>query len=720
MHALLPPSDSPGASAPQTLIAARRAILAAVVLALVGSGFGFTAGQAAGAVTGAEVWLTASCIVFCVGVLFLLLLRPFDTIPWVAPLATSYFLGYLTLGALMSLGRDQLMQNFMVYLLWFFPLIAFNRFANVTAYSGALSLLIFCAAIGLALLRALVFPGSPAEPQLLIVYCLAISAMTLVLGLFARYREAFIQAQAKADGLEATHRAVEASERHFRRLFSNAASGIGWLSMEGRCMEVNETFRRMLGLAPERLPGQDFTALIHPDSRDQWREVLSEMQSGGRSDYSGELCMQHVDSRMLHVRVSFAVLARDGMNREAITFVCQDVTEAQQMAARLHQTQRLESIGQLTGGIAHDFNNLLTVILGNADVLRRALDGQPQLAEMAAMTARAAERGATLTAQLLAFARRQMLSPRNTDVVALLEELQPLLRRSLGEHMELQIVADPGLWPALLDPSQLESAVLNLCINARDAMPDGGRVLIEMRNVVLEAAYGGQGDEIVPGAYVQISITDSGCGMSPEQLARAFEPFFTTKEGGKGSGLGLSMVYGFVRQSSGHIRIYSELGAGTIVKLFLPRAEDVADDHTDNGRASEDHAPARSTSGATVLVVEDDELVRRYVSRQLQGLGYRVRVAESAGAALDMLSSGDEVNLLFSDVVMPGGMNGIELCRQAQSLRPSLPVLLTSGYTEYALAREQQIPEGVRVLSKPYRLKELSSRVAELVETSTS
>ncbi len=700
-------------SAPQTLIAARRAVIAAVTLALFGSLYGFTVGRAMGAITGAEVWLTGSCVLFCAIVLIVLLRRPFDVIRWIAPVASIYFLAYLTIGAVMSIGREALAQNFMIYLLWFFPLIAFNRFANVTRYSGTLSLIIFSVALVLALSRAVMSPVPELEVPLMIVYCLTVSALTLVLGLFARYREAYIQTQARAKGLEATNRAVAASERRFRGLFSNAASGIGWLSMDGQCVEVNETFGRMVGQPVAELNGRPFSDIVHADSRATWQAVHEALRSGERREFDGDLSMCDASGRTLQVRMSFAVLARDGVNPEAIAFVCQDVTEAQQLAARLQQAQRLESIGQLTGGIAHDFNNLLTVILGNADTLRRALAGQNELAELARMTGSAAERGAKLTSQLLAFARRQALSPRSTDVAALLTELQPLLRRSLGEAVALELAVGPDLWPTRLDPVQLESAVLNLCINARDAMPDGGRLLIEMRNIVLDAAYGGHGDEIVPGAYVQIAITDNGCGMSQEQLERAFEPFYTTKDVGRGSGLGLSMVYGFVRQSSGHVRIYSELGEGTTVKLFLPRSEDVLETEPDTDTVSVEQLKA----GATVLVVEDDDLVRDYVTSQLESLGYQARVTTNGREALQVLSADDDVDLLFSDVVMPGDINGIELCRRAQALRPSLPILLTSGYTEFALTREQQIPEGVGILSKPYRLKELSARLAALLDT---
>ncbi|MBX3492116.1 MAG: PAS domain S-box protein [Parvibaculum sp.] len=402
-------------------------------------------------------------------------------------------------------------------------------------------------------------------------------------------------------------------------------------------------------------------------------------------------------------------------SREGLAVYFQDVSEKRQMEARLRQTQRLESVGQLTGGVAHDFNNLLTVILGNSDMLAESLSDNERLRSLAVMTRAAAERGADLTGRLLAFSRQQALEPKSVDVLRLLSGVDGLLRRSLGEHIEIETVSTGGLWPALVDPAQLESAVLNLAINARDAMPDGGRLTIELANVHLDQSYAGRNNEVTAGQYVMVAVSDSGTGMTPEIVARAFEPFFTTKETGKGSGLGLSMVYGFIKQSGGHVQIYSELGQGTTIKLYLPRAN--ADDETALPRARTVDIPGGAES---ILLVEDDQHVREYVLEQLQLLGYRVIVANDGPQALDALRQITDIDLLFTDVVMPGGMNGRQLADAAKALRPGLKVLFTSGYTENAIVHHGRLDRGVHLLSKPYRRQELAMKIRKVLDGKAS
>jgi signal transduction histidine kinase len=389
-----------------------------------------------------------------------------------------------------------------------------------------------------------------------------------------------------------------------------------------------------------------------------------------------------------------------------------EAQEAQQAAIedlndRLRVSQRLEAVGQLTGGIAHDFNNLLTVILGNAEMLNERLAGQPRLAPLAGMVVEAAERGAELTQRLLAFARKQALEPRAVDVNAQVAALDALLRRTLGEHIE--IAFDSGAEPcnALVDPSQLDSAVLNLCLNARDAMPDGGRLTIETANVQLGPDYAALWPDVQVGDYVLLAVSDTGSGIAPEHLSRVFEPFFTTKEQGKGTGLGLAMIYGLIKQSGGHITVYSELGQGTTVKLYLPcTREPVSIDTRKAG-------PAQAQGGIeTILLVEDDALVRRYAQDQLRALGYEVIETENGVQALAVLRSGRAVDLLFTDVVMPG-MSGPDLAHAALALRPGLKVLYTSGYTENAIVHNGRLDAGVHLLSKPYRRDDLARRVRE-------
>lgn len=373
----------------------------------------------------------------------------------------------------------------------------------------------------------------------------------------------------------------------------------------------------------------------------------------------------------------------------------------------LRQAERLRAIGELTGGIAHDFNNLLQVILGTTDQLAEALAADQRLGKLAELARSAAGRGAELTGRLLAFARQQALDPRPVDAAALLEGMTGLVRRAVGAQVKLDLSSEPALWPAMADAAQLENAVLNLCLNARDAMSAGGLLSIELSNVTLDVDYVRQHSEIEPGDYVMITVSDTGCGMPPEVLARAFDPFFTTKDGG-GSGLGLSMVYGFAKQSRGHVRIYSEPGHGTTVRLYLPRAPAEP--------VPERPAPSRTDiplGREHVLLVEDDELVRSHVLAMMETLGYSVTPAGSGSEALALLQENRPFDLLFTDIVMPGPLNGQQLAERARALRPDLPVLFTSGYTESTISSRGWLRPGVLLLNKPYRRLELAMKLRE-------
>jgi PAS domain S-box-containing protein len=393
---------------------------------------------------------------------------------------------------------------------------------------------------------------------------------------------------------------------------------------------------------------------------------------------------------------------------EGIAVYFRDVSEKIELEARLAQVQKLEAIGRLTGGVAHDFNNLLTVIIGNAELLAEELGADHPAAPIVDLVCTAADRGAELTSRLLASARRQALEPRVVAPAAVIDGMGALLRRTLGETVEVDLFHEPGLWPVFVDTTQLETALINLCVNARDAMPQGGKLTIETANVVLDESYAVGHAEVEPGSYVQISVSDTGIGMSPEQLARAFEPFFTTKPKGKGTGLGLSMVYGFVRQSGGHVNLYSEEGVGTVVHLYLPRADSEAVEPVVATAA----AP-QSGAGERILLVEDDALVREHALRLLRDLGYRVTEAASGIEALTLLRDGLQVDLLFTDVIMPGGLTGPQLAAAARALLPALPVLYTSGYTENAIVHHGRVDPGVLLLHKPYRRATLAEKIRQ-------
>jgi PAS domain S-box-containing protein len=430
-----------------------------------------------------------------------------------------------------------------------------------------------------------------------------------------------------------------------------------------------------------------------------------------KSPVQRELVMDGPKGRQTLVSVKFPLFDAAGAVSGVGTIVT-DISDQKHAEAQLTQAQRMEAIGQLTGGIAHDFNNMLTAILLNAEVLATQVKDE-RLRQLAEAMRLAAEHGADLTARLLAFGRRQTLVPQPTDVNALLADMEPLMHRTLGEHIEIKLLRGEDPWFATVDRSQLESAILNLAVNARDAMPGGGRLTIETANAELDQGYADINPDVRPGQYVMVAVSDTGAGMPPEIIARAFEPFFTTKEVGKGTGLGLSMVYGFVKQSEGHVRIYSELGVGTVVRLYLPRSKEVVTAAPAPALA----AAALPTGTETILLVEDDNLVRGYAAAQLAALGYTVVTAENGRQAIEAFERGCAPDLLFTDMIMPGGMNGRELAEQLRRRQPGLKVLYTSGYAHGAMTGQADGAAPVtHLLGKPYRRRDLAIKVREVLD----
>ena len=387
----------------------------------------------------------------------------------------------------------------------------------------------------------------------------------------------------------------------------------------------------------------------------------------------------------------------------------------------LRQAQKMEAVGQLTGGVAHDFNNLLTIVQGGLEMIGRQIASMEESAATARisrgkdMALEAVRRAARLTTRLLAFARQQPLEPRTLDANKLVSGVCDLLQRTLGETISLETVLAGGLWTTNADPNQLENAVLNLAVNARDAMPNGGKVTIETANSHLDDAYVGRlAEPVKAGQYVLISVSDTGGGMDPATMDRAFEPFFTTKGIGKGTGLGLSQVYGFVRQSAGHVAIYSEIGEGTTVKIYLPRHHGQEDAVEGFDRA----ASGRGSVGAeTILVVEDEDALRLYTVEMLGELGYSVLAASNGAAALEMIGRRDDIDLLFTDIVMPGGMNGRQLANQALLLRPDLKVLFTTGYTANAIVHHGRVDPDVELITKPFGYEALAAKIRALLDS---
>lgn len=455
-------------------------------------------------------------------------------------------------------------------------------------------------------------------------------------------------------------------------------------------------------------PRAAWTERIHPDERDATLSSVQAAIAGSGSFWQARYRFLRQDGEYSHVS-DRAVILRD-TDGDAVRMIggVSDVTEQIRMEEQLNQSQRMDSIGQLTGGIAHDFNNLLTVILGNAELLQEMTRNNHSLRDLASVISTAAQRGAELTQRLLAFARRQALEPTAVDTHAMVEDLLSVLQRLLGAEIAMDVSCAAATPPALADRSQLENALLNLCLNARDAMPDGGRLSVQIRDAVLDAQHHERQPDVKPGRYVMLTVSDTGSGILPDHLPRVFEPFFTTKPMGKGTGLGLAMVYGFVKQSHGHIEIHSEPGTGTSISLFLPMAEQPVE--------SADENPARcgaSPGRGTVLLVEDDTLVLKYAAGQLEMMGYEVITAGNGPEALMLVEGGLQFDLLFTDVIMPGGMTGVELAGKVRAQRPGTPVLFTSGYTENAMLQQGRIPAGTHLLSKPYRRADLAQRLEQ-------
>ncbi|HEV2564052.1 MAG TPA: ATP-binding protein [Microvirga sp.] len=395
--------------------------------------------------------------------------------------------------------------------------------------------------------------------------------------------------------------------------------------------------------------------------------------------------------------------------------VAQEVAERLKAEEALRQAQKMEAVGQLTGGIAHDFNNLLTIIVGNIELLQRRLpEGNERLLRAADHAMEATRRAATLTQRLLAFSRRQPLEPKPIDANKLVAGMSELLRRTLGETIVLETVLAGGLWRTQADPNQLENAIVNLAVNARDAMPGGGKLTIETANARLDEAYvEALAEPVPPGQYVLVAVSDTGTGMDKATMERVFEPFFTTKGVGRGTGLGLSQVYGFVRQSNGHIRIYSELGEGTTIKIYLPRLIGSDDEPAE--------MPAKAPvmvkgSGETILVVEDEPALRAYAVEALRDLGYRVLEAADGRGALSIVERHPEIELLFTDVVLAGGMNGRVLADEVTQRKPGLPVLYTTGYTQNAIVHHGRLDPGMNLISKPFSYADLAAKVRRMLD----
>jgi len=501
----------------------------------------------------------------------------------------------------------------------------------------------------------------------------------------------------------------------FEAQVESALDGILVVDSQGKEILKNRRLVELLKI-PERLPDSPDDAqrkfvAASVKGPDQFLEKIDYLNSHPEEISRDEI--ELLDGTILE-RYSYPVRDKEGVHFGRIS-TYRDLTERRQLEEQFRQAQKMETVGQLTGGIAHDFNNLLTVILGCSEFIGDEVKENPRLSKMAGMILDAARRGAELTHHMLAFARRQALQPRPVNINQLLVAIQSLLHRTLRADIDLEIVQSKAECEAIVDSAQLESALLNLVLNARDAMPNGGKLTIEADNTVLDSDYAAQNPGVTPGQYILIAVSDTGCGIAPEILDRVFDPFFTTKEVGKGTGLGLSMVYGFAKQSQGHIKIYSELGKGTSVKLFLPKTNQMGE--TAN-RYPTSIVDLRGSE--VILLVEDDSALREFAKSQLVSLGYRVLEATNGREALQIIGEHAGIDLLLTDIVMPGGMNGRELGMEACKLNPKLKVLYCSGYAENAVLHEGLLDRNVQFLSKPYTRGELARRIRSILTECSS
>ena len=498
------------------------------------------------------------------------------------------------------------------------------------------------------------------------------------------------------------------------RLWTLARDPFLVADMTGTWLSASPAWTDILGWNEDELIGRTSEWMEHPEDVARVRKELETLQQGVPT-----------------LRFENRFRAKDGGYRNfswtavpdngLIYCVARDVTEQRahsralaEAEAALRQAQKMETLGQLTGGIAHDFNNLLQVVTGNLELLQRGLKNDDRLRRAADNAMAGAERAAMLTQRLLAFSRRQPLTPERADPNRLVSGMSDLLGRTLGETIEVETIQTARVWPVEIDVNQMENALLNLAVNARDAMPGGGKLTIEVANTHIDDHYAAQEEEVTPGQYVLISMSDTGHGMDPDTLRHAIEPFFTTKEVGRGTGLGLSMVYGFIKQSGGHIRVYSEVGQGTSVKIYLPRHHGPV---PANDRAEGSPRLPHGGGHETVLVCEDDDKVRAYAVEVLNELGYRVIEASNGAAALDALDRATPpVDLLFTDVVLPGGMTGADVAREAALRRPDLKILFATGYARNAIFHHGRLDPGVELLTKPFTYADLAGKVREMLD----
>ena len=514
---------------------------------------------------------------------------------------------------------------------------------------------------------------------------------------------------------KAAEEELRTSEQRFRMLVESVTDyAIYMLDADGRVSSWNAGAERFKGYRAEEIMGEHFSRFYTDEERNAGIPRIALETAAREGRFEAEGWRVRKDGTRFWASVIIDPIRKDDGVLIGFAKVTRDLSEKRAIEEQLRQSQKMEAVGQLTGGLAHDFNNLLTGISGSLEMMKmRLAQGRTADFDRYFLAAQGAiKRAAALTHRLLAFARRQTLDPKPTNANQLIGGLEELIRRTVGLNVEVEVVGASGLWPTLIDPNQLENAVLNLCINARDAMPDGGKLTIETANKWIDERAARRHD-LPAGQYVSVCVTDTGVGMTPEVIEKAFDPFFTTKPIGEGTGLGLSMIYGFARQSGGQVRIYSEVGQGTTMCLYLPR-------HTDDFDVDEDtDIPTKISAlgeGEVVLVIDDEPTIRMLVAELLGESGYAVIEAPDGPTGLQVLESNARIDLLITDVGLPGGMNGRQVADAARVTRPNLKVLFITGYAENAVMGKGRLEKGMYVMTKPFQVDILADRIREIIQ----
>jgi two-component system cell cycle sensor histidine kinase/response regulator CckA len=536
--------------------------------------------------------------------------------------------------------------------------------------------------------------------------------------LVRKLEQKMLELEEESKALRDAEHALRISERKYRRLHESMTDGFVYVDMQGHILETNESYRKMLGY-----PEEELTRLTYRDlTPEKWHAfeegiVQEQVLLKGYSDvYEKEY--RKKDGTIFPVELRTFLLCNDAGESEGMWAIVRDISERKKaeqtqktLEAQLHQAQKLETVGRLAGGVAHDFNNMLAIIFIAVEMIRNALDEASPILTFVRDIDYAAKRARDITRQLLAFSRKQMISPRPCDMNELIADMEKSLARLIGEDIELRFVPQQDLGQVRIDPTQVDQILVNLAVNARDAMPQGGKLTIETANIDIGEEFGREHVGFTPGRYVRLVVSDTGCGMDKETLEHIFEPFYTTKEEGKGTGLGLATIYGIVKQNQGFIDVYSEVGFGTSFKIYLPRMADAGE-----SVVAEQDITVASTGRGSILIVEDDEVLCRSARTILESLGYVVTSAMTPSEALTIVKQRkDRIDLLITDVVMPG-MSGVQLADQISSLHPAIKVLYMSGYTAEAIVHRGVLDEGIHFIQKPFRTGDLAIKIRELLD----